>query len=579
MGTPPPADILPNLNERDIHKFLTESLYHRMPLALSASAGVAVITLLVIWNRVSKFHLLWWSLAVLAISLLRYMWFRKFIRSGDKSTEQNWYGRYLVGIFLAGLVWASLIWIMPKGMPTEYWIFVIFILGGMMAGSSSTSGAIMFSFLAFSLPICLSVVVWIYNSTVPFPTSMSMLVVLYVAVLVVSTSHLSASMRDAFRLRFANIGLVEKLTQEQHHSAQLVQELEHEVSRRASREQQLDDYNRLLEMLAHGEELSTILKNLNIVVENQLQGGMSLTLVLDDQNKRRISLVSAPNLPEAFISAIQNQDIGMDTGNYSAAFRDTTVVAEDIDSDPHWLNYLDLAHQHNLRSCWSTPIRNAFGRVLGTLTIYHHTPYKPSQSDLDISMAAANFAGIAIEAKQTELQLQNMAHYDQLTQLPNRSFLYDKLSFVIAQAKRRALRFALLFIDLDDFKKINDTYGHETGDRTLQAVSRGLKLAVRDSDVVSRFGGDEFVILLTNLQETGDVDHVVRKILGQMTQSQLIDQKEVQVGGSIGISLFPDDGLDADSLIQKSDQAMYRAKKTDSHYSYYSDLSDPVRKA
>lgn len=579
MAMPPSTDILPELNEQDMRKLLTESLYNRIPLALLASISVAFVTVLVIWKHVPKFDLLWWVLALLAFGLLRYIWYRQFIQSGDEFIQQKWYGRYLVGIFLAGLTWASLIWILPKGMATDYWIFILLILGGMIAGSSSTSGAILSSFLAFALPICLSIVIWCFDFPVPFPTPMSLLVILYVAILVATTAHSSASLRDAFRLRFANIGLVEELTLEKKHSDRLVQELQHEVNRRASREQQLNDYNHLLGMLAHGKELAAIMANLNIVVEKQLQRGMSLALVLDDKDKRRITLVSAPSLPESFSSAILNQDIGMDTGNYSAALRDTTVVAEDIDKDPNWLNYLDLAHQHNLRSCWSTPIRNALGRVLGTLTIYHHTPYKPSNSDLEITMAAANFAGIAIEAKQTELRLHNMALYDQLTQLPNRSFLYDKLSFVIAQAKRRKLRFALLFIDLDHFKEINDSLGHEAGDRALQAVANGLRLAVRDSDVVSRFGGDEFVILLTNLQETGDVDNVVRKVLGHITQSHMIDQKAVQVGGSIGICLFPDDAMDADTLIQRADQAMYQAKAIGSHYTYYSDASDPKSSA
>lgn len=578
MAMPPSTDILPELNEQDVRKLLTESLYNRLPLALLASFSVAFVTVVVIWKRASKSYLLWWVLALLAVSLLRYIWYRQFIRSDDESIEQNWYDRYLAGIFLAGLTWASLIWILPKDMATEYWIFTLLILGGMIAGSSSTSGAILSSFLAFALPICFSIVVWCFDSPVPFPTSMSLLVILYVAILVVATSHSSASLRETFRLRFANIGLVDELTQEQKHSDRLVQELQHEVKRRASREQQLNDYNHLLGMLAHGEELASILANLNIVVEKQLQGGMSLALVLDDQDKGRISLVSAPSLPKTFSSAILSQDIGMDTGNYTAALRDTTVVAEDIDTDPNWLNYLDLTHQHSLRSCWSTPIRNSLGRVLGTLTIYHHTPYKPSNSDLEITMAAANFAGIAIEAKRTESRLQNMALYDQLTQLPNRGFLYDKLSFVIAQAKRRKLRLALLFIDLDHFKEINDSLGHEAGDRALQAVANGLKLAVRDSDVVSRFGGDEFVILLTNLQETGDVDNVVSKVLGHLTQSHMIDEKAVQVGGSIGISLFPDDGMDADILIQKADQAMYQAKAEGNHYTYYSDPSDQIHK-
>ena len=247
-------------------------------------------------------------------------------------------------------------------------------------------------------------------------------------------------------------------------------------------------------------------------------------------------------------------------------------AAEDIATNPRWDHYRELALKHNLRSCWSTPVRNAFGHVLGTLAVYHDTPYMPSKTDLEITMAAANIAGIAIESKQTELRLQSMAHNDQLTQLPNRAYLYDRLSFIIAQAKRRETQFALLFIDLDEFKDINDSLGHEAGDRMLQSVAQGLRLAVRDSDIVSRFGGDEFVILLMNVQKTGDINAVVGKIIASVQQPYPAGQKLWRIGCSIGISLFPGDGQDADTLIQKADQAMYRAKEKGNHYTYYSNL-------
>ena len=574
------ADILPELKEHDVHQFLTGSLYKRLPLALLASGGVAMVMLLVIWNQAVPTRLIGWALALLIISLLRYMSYRKFVQASEEQHLEGigWYQRYFIGILMAGLVWGALIWVLPKSMPIEYWIFIIFVLGGMMAGSSSTSSAVLSSYLAFVVPICFSIVIWIFNENTAFPTSMAVLAILYAAILTLSVLHSGKILRETFLLRFANIDLINKLTMEQQHSASLVGDLQLEVSRRANREDQLNDYNHLLEMLAHGEALPVILSNLNAVVEKQLQGGMSSILTLDEEGKR-LSTVSAPSLPEAYNKALQGVEIGSEVGSCgAAAYRNTTVVAEDIATNPRWEHYRELALSHNLRSCWSTPVRNTFGRVLGTLAIYHNTPYTPSKSDLQITMAAANIAGIAIEAKQTEFRLQNMAHHDPLTQLPNRAFLYDRLSFIIGQANRRVLRFALLFIDLDDFKKINDSLGHETGDRLLQAIARNLKLAVRDSDIVSRFGGDEFIVLLMNLQEIKDVDAVVEKILNGITQPFPIDQKVLQVGGSIGISLFPDDGMDADMLIQRADQAMYRAKGKGNHYTYYSDPNDRIRK-
>jgi diguanylate cyclase (GGDEF)-like protein len=572
MPTSTSADILPEIQEHDIHKLLTESLYKQLPLALMASGSVAIVTLLVVWKEVPPTHLIGWALALMVISLLRYLGYRRFMQSGGESAEGIWYRRYFIGILLAGLIWGTFIWILPRDMATEYWIFVIFILGGMMAGSSSTSGAVLSGYLAFVLPICFSVVIWFFAAHTPFPTSMSMLAILYTLILIISVSHAGRTLRETFRLRFANVSLIGKLTTEQQNSVKLVEELRHEISRRASREEQLNDYNRLLEMLAHGEALPMILANLNTVVEKQLQGGMSSILMLDEEGKK-LSTVSAPSLPDAYNNALQDQEIGSEVGSCgAAAYRNATVIAEDIETNPRWEAYRELALRHNLRACWSTPIRNTFGRVLGTLAIYHSTPYKPNKTDLDITMTAANIAGIAIEAKQTELRLQNMAHYDQLTQLPNRAFLYDRLAFIITQAKRRPARFAVLFIDLDNFKEINDSLGHEAGDRMLQSIAQGLKTAVRDSDIVSRFGGDEFVTLLMNLNEISDINAVIDKVLEHITQPYVVNQKVRHISGSIGISLFPDDGSDSDSLIQKADRAMYRAKEKGNHYVYFSDL-------
>jgi diguanylate cyclase (GGDEF)-like protein len=573
MSATTPVDTLPEIQDRDIHRLLTESLYKQIPTALLASGGVAVMTLLVIWEDVPLTHLTAWAMSLLLVSLLRYVWYRAFKRAsgGEAANSFGWYPRYFVGILLAGVVWGSFVWALPRDMPIEHWIFIIFILGGMMAGGSSTSGAILESYLAFVLPICGSTIVWFYVEDVPFPASMSILTLLYTIILVVSVSHAGKTLRETFRLRFANVGLIDKLTLEQENSAQLVEELRHEVVRRSSREDQLNDYNRLLEMLAHGEALPVVLANLNGVVEKQLQGGMSSILVLDEEG-RHISMVSAPSLTAEFNEAQQNQSTSTEAGSYAAAYRNNTVVIEDMLSDPRWTDYRDLAKQYGLQSCWSNPVRNAFGQVLGTLTVYHHTAYAPSRSDLDITMAAANIAGIAIEAKQAEHRLQNMAHHDLLTQLPNRAFLYDRLLFIIAQSKRREMQFALLFIDLDNFKEINDSLGHEAGDRMLRSIAQGLKLAVRDSDIVSRFGGDEFVILLMNIQDVADVNAVAKKIIASIKQPYPVGQKVWHIGGSIGISLFPADGQDADSLIQRADQAMYRAKEKGNHYTYYSEL-------
>ena len=164
-----------------------------------------------------------------------------------------------------------------------------------------------------------------------------------------------------------------------------------------------------------------------------------------------------------------------------------------------------------------------------------------------------------------------VATHDSLTKLPNRVLLQDRLQQAIIKAKRETLSFALLFIDLDGFKKINDAMGHDCGDVLLQTVANRLRNWVRKSDTISRWGGDEFIILLENLALPSDAADVAGKIIASLSSVVLLNQQEVFVTPSIGISLYPDDGVHAAELIAKSDTAMYNVKKHGkNNYCFYS---------
>ncbi|HXC93341.1 MAG TPA: EAL domain-containing protein [Geobacteraceae bacterium] len=164
------------------------------------------------------------------------------------------------------------------------------------------------------------------------------------------------------------------------------------------------------------------------------------------------------------------------------------------------------------------------------------------------------------EKKRSQARLYKLAHNDNLTGLPNRILFRDRLKQSIAYANRRKSSVALLFIDLDRFKVINDSLGHPVGDRLLQSVAKTLIASVREVDTVARFGGDEFTIVLGTLEKPGDAEVVARKILDALQKPFNIDNHELFAMGSIGISIFPEHGDDIDSLIKKADIAMYEAK-------------------
>jgi diguanylate cyclase (GGDEF)-like protein/PAS domain S-box-containing protein len=187
----------------------------------------------------------------------------------------------------------------------------------------------------------------------------------------------------------------------------------------------------------------------------------------------------------------------------------------------------------------AAPIHDRAGRVIGAVIVFH-----------DVSAARA-----------MSLQMTHSAQHDVLTNLPNRMLLNDRISQSIALARRYARPIALIFLDLDHFKYINDSLGHDIGDRLLQCISKRLLATVRASDTVSRQGGDEFVILLSEITYPEHAATSAKKILLSLSAPCSIGEHDLHINGSIGISVYPEDGEDAETLIKNADMAMYHAKK------------------
>ncbi len=175
------------------------------------------------------------------------------------------------------------------------------------------------------------------------------------------------------------------------------------------------------------------------------------------------------------------------------------------------------------------------------------------------------------ELSRSRNALEHLARHDPLTGLPNRRVFFERLEHALAAARRSAKPLAVLFVDLDHFKQLNDSLGHSIGDRVLQAVANLLRSATRESDTVARLGGDEFVILIEQLDDPGRVVAVLHKLHERFQLPMLLDGHEVKVQASMGVSLFPRDGDDIESLVQQADRAMYVAKNAGRNtYSYES---------
>lgn len=200
-----------------------------------------------------------------------------------------------------------------------------------------------------------------------------------------------------------------------------------------------------------------------------------------------------------------------------------------------------VRHKHNYW-CWHTtnasPIFDEEGRITSTVGIAR-----------DIT-----------ERKFIEQQIEHQAHYDTLTDLPNRSLFSDRLEQAIRLAHRQQEKLAVLFVDLDKFKPVNDNYGHAIGDILLQQVAQRMRDCLRDSDTVGRIGGDEFLVLLPHVESGSDSSHIAEKLLDAISSPYRINSINIHISCSIGIALYPDHGNTVLELIQTADQAMYVAK-------------------
>ncbi|CAD6363972.1 GGDEF domain-containing protein [Shewanella putrefaciens] len=216
----------------------------------------------------------------------------------------------------------------------------------------------------------------------------------------------------------------------------------------------------------------------------------------------------------------------------------------------------------NSRLSWlGVPLKLQKG-VIGALMMHTDPTSAPyTYQDYELVEFVSTQIAFAIERRQMLARLEHIALYDQLTQLPNRALFYDRFQKALSRAHREGSYFSLLYLDLDKFKWVNDTYGHSVGDLLLQVTAQRILGCVRASDTVARFGGDEFVILLERVDSAKNTLVTAQKILQVLNQPfELIDQ-QVQILPSIGIAMYPEHGIDEKQLISCADTAMYKAKK------------------
>lgn len=337
-----------------------------------------------------------------------------------------------------------------------------------------------------------------------------------------------------------------------------------DISARVRAETLVSDQARILTLIARGAPLQATLSTLCEVLERHVDGATCGVLLVD--HERKVLRVGAgPRIPMELAQACEGIQIGgtEDAFGSTAALGSTAVVL-DIDADPRTTSLRDVARRVGVAGVWSTPVFDSNGqRIIGTLAIFFDHSHEPSPHEREVVQMFSQTAAIAIERQVAEDLLAHRANHDSLTSLPNRALFLEFLSMSLARSQRDGGTLAVLFLDLDRFKHINDGLGHDVGDELLAELAHRLQDAMRPSDVVARFGGDEFTVLCDSLDPAraeAQAREVARRLLDVIEQPISIDGEDRKLSASLGIAMAAPDST-AEDLLRDADAAMYSAKE------------------
>ncbi|HTD03098.1 bifunctional diguanylate cyclase/phosphodiesterase [Undibacterium sp.] len=343
-----------------------------------------------------------------------------------------------------------------------------------------------------------------------------------------------------------------------------------DVNSRKYTERLMEGQNRLLQLIGSREELPNILEAVCQFVEKlNPHWRCGIQLLSDDQ--RSFSRLAGRNFPEILKPQVHALAVSKGNGVWSEAIINASPVwVEDLQLAPEMQFVNALEQLSDFASCGAWPIMGKNGQLLGTFTLFFTTRARLGDEDMVLMGITTDIASIAIEDRRSEEKILKLAHYDDLTGLPNRFLYHQHLAKSLAHAERNRSRLAVFFVDLDRFKNINDTFGHDEGDTVLRNIARRFKACLRESDTVARVGGDEFILLVDQYDNPMDLSDIAEKLLVEAALPFDIRGQECQLSASIGIATYPADGKDAQTLLKNADIAMYRAKnRGKDNYQFY----------
>lgn len=344
--------------------------------------------------------------------------------------------------------------------------------------------------------------------------------------------------------------------------------ISNDITERARAEAYLEKNANILEMIASGHLASEVYNQIALMIEER-HPGMRCSLL--ELKEGKLIHGGAPSLPLEYCEAVNGLEYGPSVGSCgTSTYTGKRVIVENIENDPKWAEIKHLALAHNLRCCWSEPICSSSGKVLGAFGMYYGHPAKPNEDESSDLKSGARLAGIVMERDQAQKRIKQLAYTDELTGIANRHQFYLTLEDLIKTSHRYQRRFGLLYIDLDNFKSVNDSLGHDIGDILLRKIAGRLEKVSREIDYVARLSGDEFCILVTGIKDDYSASHVAQRCLDEVSLPIELSSRKFTPSCSIGVSLYPDDGKDIATLTKAADTSLYDAKaRGKGQYAFY----------
>lgn len=319
-----------------------------------------------------------------------------------------------------------------------------------------------------------------------------------------------------------------------------------------------DDQRAVLERVAQDRPIDEALGRLAEAIERQMDDVWASVLLLEDGLIQQVSA----RLPAPMVSATRPHLYRIAAGlAQSAATKEGPLSVVNLAEDPIFAPLHGAIVAHDLKRCWVAPIRSMEGEPVGFLLLYCRHERAPAAADRAMLASALHLAVVAVEHHMTTRRLAHLVRHDALTGLPNRLCFEDRFNHAMANARRNGNVVGLIALDIDHFKQVNDTHGHDCGDMLLQQFSQRLAGQIRETDTLARRGGDEFLLILPNLQTAPGAVAVAEKLKACLQEPFQLGTRELMVTSSMGIVLYPQDGEDSATLQRRADEQLYESKR------------------